>query len=106
MNCPSCAAKRTHTPEDWALHPYAGHGYAQGQGWTHPDLNPTQAVGDAGEFRFGDVFVSPAPLTGVHIGRVQELIPPQTIGRTPEWREQMGNLPPGARLAAEGDLFS
>jgi hypothetical protein len=38
MNCPACAAKRTHTPDDWALHPYAGHGYAQGQGWTHPDL--------------------------------------------------------------------
>ncbi len=36
--CSACAAKRTHTPDDWALHPYAGHGYAQGQGWTHPDL--------------------------------------------------------------------
>ena len=38
--CPACANKRLHAPEDWAQHPYAGHGFAAGQGWTHPDLEP------------------------------------------------------------------
>jgi len=38
--CPACADKRLHTLEDWAQHPYAGHGYVAGQGWTHPDLIP------------------------------------------------------------------
>jgi hypothetical protein len=23
-------------------HPHAGHGYQEGYGWTHPDLDPTQ----------------------------------------------------------------
>jgi len=38
--CPACESKRVHGPIDWAQHPYAGHGYASGQGWTHPDLAP------------------------------------------------------------------
>jgi hypothetical protein len=43
-NCPACTEKRAHAPDDWKLHPYAGHGYASGQGWTHPDLaHGTQA---------------------------------------------------------------
>ena len=36
--CPACIAKLRHTPEDWKNHPYAGHGYQSGQGWSHPDL--------------------------------------------------------------------
>lgn len=40
MNCPACESKRLHGPIDWAQHPYAGHGYVSGQGWTHPDLAP------------------------------------------------------------------
>ena len=36
--CPACVAKTQHTEEDWKNHPYAGHGYAHEQGWTHPDL--------------------------------------------------------------------
>jgi len=49
MNCPACAVKRLHSLEDWTLHPYAGHGYVKGQGWTHPDLaDETQAAGAVG----------------------------------------------------------
>lgn len=36
--CPACSEKRVHTPEDWKNHPYAGHGFVHGHGWTHPDL--------------------------------------------------------------------
>jgi hypothetical protein len=36
--CPACQAKRLHTPEDWKLHPYAGHGYTKEGGWSHGDL--------------------------------------------------------------------
>jgi len=36
--CPACTEKRVHATEDWKQHPYAGHGYVSGQGWTHPDL--------------------------------------------------------------------
>jgi hypothetical protein len=46
MNCHACAAKRLHEPSDWALHPYAGHGFQKGQGWSHPDLNPAKCRGD------------------------------------------------------------
>jgi hypothetical protein len=42
--CPACHFKRLHTPADWQYHPYAGHGYQQGQGWSHRDLEP-QACG-------------------------------------------------------------
>jgi len=37
-DCPACIERRLHTPADWALHPLAGHGYQEGLGWTHPDL--------------------------------------------------------------------
>jgi len=48
--CPACSNKRLHAPEDWAQHPYAGHGYASGQGWTHPDLIPAlHAAGAASQ---------------------------------------------------------
>ena len=40
MMCPACTEKRVHAAEDWAQHPYARHGFAAGQGWTHPDLIP------------------------------------------------------------------
>jgi hypothetical protein len=36
--CPACTNTRLHGPADWAQHPYAGHGYQSGQGWSHPDL--------------------------------------------------------------------
>jgi hypothetical protein len=42
MNCPACESKRLHGPIDWAQHPYAGHGYVPGHGWTHPDLEPVK----------------------------------------------------------------
>jgi hypothetical protein len=38
MICPACTEKRVHTAEDWKHHPYAGHGYQERLGWTHPDL--------------------------------------------------------------------
>ena len=44
--CPACTEKRVHANEDWKLHPYAGHGYASGQGWTHPDLEPALRESD------------------------------------------------------------
>jgi hypothetical protein len=49
MNCPACTAKRLHEPSDWALHPYAGHGFVKEQGWTHPDL--TSSAGAATSLR-------------------------------------------------------
>lgn len=42
--CPACANKRLHAPEDWGQHPYAGHGFAAGQGWSHPDLSSAGAI--------------------------------------------------------------
>jgi hypothetical protein len=41
--CPACAARRLHASEEWEWHPYARHGYAAGQGWTHPDIDPGAA---------------------------------------------------------------
>jgi hypothetical protein len=38
--CPACENKRPHSPEEWKNHPYAGHGYQDGQGWSHRDLEP------------------------------------------------------------------
>jgi len=35
--CPACAARRVHSVREWRdYHPLAGHGYAEGQGWTCP----------------------------------------------------------------------
>ena len=40
-NCPGCRAYTRHTDEEMKkYHPYAGHGYIRGQGWSHPDLDP------------------------------------------------------------------
>jgi hypothetical protein len=37
--CAACSEKRIHTPAEWIeFHPYAGHGYSEGLGWSHPDL--------------------------------------------------------------------
>jgi hypothetical protein len=37
--CAACSEGRLHTPAEWeAFHPLAGHGYAEGIGWTHPVL--------------------------------------------------------------------
>lgn len=45
-DCPACWARRLHAPEDWAHHhPYAGHGYQSGQGWSHPDLPGAVSLG-------------------------------------------------------------
>jgi hypothetical protein len=39
--CPACTAERRHNPAELAdHHRFAGHGYASGQGWSHPDLDP------------------------------------------------------------------
>ena len=35
--CKACRDRRCHTKVEWRNHPLAGHGYAQGQGWTHPE---------------------------------------------------------------------
>jgi hypothetical protein len=44
--CPACTEKRLHATADWSHHPYAGHGYQNGQGWSHPDLaHRPQAAG-------------------------------------------------------------
>ena len=66
MNCPACTAKRLHEPSDWALHPYAGHGYQDNQGWTHPDLDPAKPAGSASGFRLptGSVMVASAFIFG------------------------------------------
>jgi hypothetical protein len=38
--CPACEGKRIHTPAERAqFHPFAGHGFARGQGWSHPELD-------------------------------------------------------------------
>jgi hypothetical protein len=63
MTCPACAAKRLHTPEDWAQHPLAGHGF-NGTLWTHPDLaNGTQA-GAATSPASGEVYAEQAAPAG------------------------------------------
>jgi hypothetical protein len=36
--CRACVARRAHTREEWKLHPFAGHGFTQEQGYTHPRL--------------------------------------------------------------------
>jgi hypothetical protein len=40
--CPACIEKRLHTPEEWRLHPLAGHGKNGGEGWSHLDLLPAK----------------------------------------------------------------
>ena len=35
--CKACRDRRNHTRVEWRNHPLAGHGYAEGQGWTHPE---------------------------------------------------------------------
>jgi hypothetical protein len=60
--CPACESKRLHGPIDWAQHPYAGHGYASGQGWTHPDLAPGAQAGAAGSLRSGEGSGEAAPV--------------------------------------------
>lgn len=45
--CSACQAKRLHTDEDWKQHPYKGHGFLKGQGWSHEDLAPTKEGRDA-----------------------------------------------------------
>jgi hypothetical protein len=36
--CAACEEKRVHTVAEWKLHRFAGHGYSEGIGWSHPDL--------------------------------------------------------------------
>ena len=38
--CPACIAKRPHTPEDWANHPGAGHGYTRETGYSSSLVTP------------------------------------------------------------------
>ena len=65
--CPACESKRLHTTEDWAQHPYAGHGYVPGHGWTHPDLaNGTQAGAVTRQIS-GEVAGEAAPVGGKEI---------------------------------------
>jgi len=60
--CPACENKRLHGPEDWAHHPYAGHGF-NGQAWTHPDL-PTSSAGAATSENSGEISGAAAPVGG------------------------------------------
>ncbi len=64
MNCPACASKRLHAPGDWSQHPYAGHGFASGQGWTHPDLAPVPQDGAVTRQISGEVAGEAAPAGG------------------------------------------
>jgi hypothetical protein len=64
MNCPACIDKRLHTPEDWAHHPYATHGYVSGHGWTHPDLAPDAQAGAATSKNSGEGLDAAAPAEG------------------------------------------
>lgn len=61
MTCPACAAKRLHTPEDWAHHPYARHGFT-GSVWTHPDLAHGTQAGAAASQISGEVRGKAAPV--------------------------------------------
>ena len=37
--CDACREKRLHTPAEWnEFHRFAGHGFTEGMGWTHPAL--------------------------------------------------------------------
>jgi hypothetical protein len=65
--CPACEAKRLHAPEDWALHPYAGHGYVPGHGWTHPDLAHGTQAGAAASLRSGEGSGEAAPVGGSEV---------------------------------------
>jgi len=61
--CPACESKRLHWPIDWAQHPYAGHGYVPGHGWTHPDLaGVPQDTGAAASQISGEVTDAAAPV--------------------------------------------
>ena len=63
--CPACTEKRVHATEDWKQHPYAGHGYVKGQGWTHPDLaGVPQDAGAAASQISGEVTDAAAPVGG------------------------------------------
>jgi hypothetical protein len=43
LACPGCIEGRLHSEEEFeAFHPYARHGFWKGQGWSHPDLEPTK----------------------------------------------------------------
>ena len=42
--CPACAARRLHASTDWEWHPYAGHGFQDRVGWSHPDIDPGAAT--------------------------------------------------------------
>jgi hypothetical protein len=53
-----------HTPEDWAHHPLAGHGYQEGQGWTHPDLQVLAGAASLGQIS-GEVVQTEAVPAGV-----------------------------------------
>lgn len=51
--CPACAEHRMHTVREWRdHHPYAGHGYQEGQGFTKPPAEEPH-----------DVLPKPAPAT-------------------------------------------
>lgn len=36
-DCGACQAQRCHSPQEWANHPLAGHGFTPETGWTHPE---------------------------------------------------------------------
>jgi len=46
--CSACEFKRVHRPEEWRNHPWAGHGYQERLGWSHPDLAVQHDVAIAG----------------------------------------------------------
>lgn len=59
--CPACAVRRLHTPDDWAYHPYAGHGY-DGARWTHSDLESApQPAGGVTVSQPGEVCLAAPP---------------------------------------------
>ena len=65
--CSACEQQRLHGPDDWANHPYRGHGY-NGAAWTHPDLQVLAGVGSLGEIS-GEVLQDPALAGESHADR-------------------------------------
>jgi hypothetical protein len=57
--CPACQDKRLHTVREWTeFHRFAGHGYVENVGWTHPEL--AEAAGErSGGDRAAGSAVSP-----------------------------------------------
>jgi hypothetical protein len=58
-DCPACALKTVHTPDDWKeFHPFTGHGYTRGVGWSHPDIERALSTPPTGSPQSGEPIVT------------------------------------------------